>query len=370
MKQKNDILKILTNKIPIWGYSPKGIANSSLSIKISQGGGIGLVDFEGLNSNQYKKVLETLYLSLSTDYIWGIRIPNQEILNIIDFHDMIPIIICAFSPDSQDVKKMQENSHLLLSEICYLEEAFEKAEWSDLFLVKGNEAGGMVGTKNSFILIQEFHKAGLAFIIQGGLGVYNISSAFIGGALGVVLESQLFLFPECPLSPAFKKYIKTIKENDNYLVLETSRYNYRLIGKLANKSIRTIKEIEEKELTNLRGEIDNGNETLKNNFYRKIIDLENKFHLYSDPDPKHSWLPSDQGICFANYILSTFSNLGNFLDSIPKIMQDQLKIIKNNWPFAKNSNFAQQFNITYPIIQGPMANISDQIEFAYLVAKK
>ena len=370
MKQKNDILKILTNKIPIWGYSPKGISNSSFSIKISQGGGIGLVDFEGLNSNQYKKVLETLYSSLSPDYIWGIRIPNKEILNLIDFHDIVPIIICAFSPDSHDVKKMQENSHLLLSEVCYLEEAYEKAEWSDLFLVKGNEAGGMVGTKNSFILIQEFHKAGLFFIIQGGLGVFNISSALIGGALSVVLESQLFLFPECQLSPEFKEYIKTIKESDNYLVLETSRYNYRLIGKLANKSIRSIKEIEEKELTNLQGELSAGNENLKNNFYRKIIDIEKKFHLYSDPDPKHSWLPSDQGICFANYILSTFNNLGNFLDSIPKIIQDQLKTIKVNWPFAKNSNFAQQFNITYPIIQGPMANISDQLTFAQLVAKK
>ncbi|HDZ17112.1 MAG TPA: SDR family NAD(P)-dependent oxidoreductase [archaeon] len=370
MKQKNDILKILTNKIPIWGFSPKGIANSSLSIKISQEGGIGLVDFEGLNSNQYKNVLETLYSSLSPEYIWGIRIPNQEILNLIDFRDIVPIIICAFSPDSHDVKKMQEYSHLLLSEVCYLEEAYEKAEWSDLFLVKGNEAGGMVGTKNSFILIQEFHKAGLSFIIQGGLGVFNISSALIGGALSVVLESQLFLFPECQLSPEFKEYIKTIKENDNYLVLEISRYNYRLIGKLANKSIRTIKEIEEKELTNLRGEFNTGNESLKNNFYKKIIDIEKKFHLYSDPDPKHSWLPSDQGICFANYIFKTFNNLGNFLNSITKIIQDQLKTIKGNWPFAKNSNFAQQFNITYPIIQGPMANISDQLPFAHLVAKK
>ncbi|KKM26508.1 hypothetical protein LCGC14_1584080 [marine sediment metagenome] len=203
MEQKQKILEVLKNKIPIWGYSPKGIADPSLSIKISQLGGVGLVDLEGLSSNQYQKVLETLRSSSATDNMWGIRIPTQKALNTIEFNGLIPIIICAFSPNSQEVKKMQENSNLLLSEVCYLEEAYKNAEWSDLFLVKGNEAGGMVGTKTSFILIQEFHKAGLSFIIQGGLGVYNICSALIGGALGIVLESQLFLFSECPITPEF-----------------------------------------------------------------------------------------------------------------------------------------------------------------------
>ena len=369
MEQKQKILEVLKNKIPIWGYSPKGIADPSLSIKISQLGGVGLVDLEGLSSNQYQKVLETLRSSSATDNMWGIRIPTQKALNTIEFNGLIPIIICAFSPNSQEVKKMQENSNLLLSEVCYLEEAYKNAEWSDLFLVKGNEAGGMVGTKTSFILIQEFHKAGLSFIIQGGLGVYNICSALIGGALGIVLESQLFLFSECPISPEFKEYITTIKENDFYLILESSRYNYRLMGKLGNKSIRSIKEIEVKELSYLREEINDKSRVIKSELYQKVIELENKFQLYSDPNPKHSWLPSDQGISFANYILNTFNTLENFLNSVPKIIQDQIKNIQNYWPFTKNSDFAQLFNISYPIIQGPMANISDQLEFAKKVAE-
>jgi hypothetical protein len=99
MKQKQKILEILKNRIPIWGYSPKAIADPSLSIKISQIGGVGLVDFEGLNSNQYQKVLEKLHSSLTIDHIWGIRIPTQEILNTLVFRDAIPVIICAFSPN-------------------------------------------------------------------------------------------------------------------------------------------------------------------------------------------------------------------------------------------------------------------------------
>ena len=208
---------------------------------------------------------------------------------------------------------MQKTSNLVLSEVSYLEEAYKNAGWADLFLVKGNEAGGMVGVKNSFILIQEFHKAGLSFVIQGGFGVFNICSALIGGALGVILESQLYLLPECPLSPEFKAYIKTIEESDFYVFKETSRINYRLIGKLANKSIRSLKANQKEEFSDLSEEFIAELSSLKEKFYTQINEIAKNYKIYSDPDPKHSCLPSDQGICFANFILDSFKNLENFL---------------------------------------------------------
>jgi len=173
MKNKKDILDFLPN-IPIWGYSPKGITDPTLSIKISELGGVGLVDLEGLNSNQCQALLKKCYTSLSSDHVWGIRVTTKEILDSLEFQDAVPIIICAFSPNSHTIAKLQKSSKLLLSEVSYLEEAYKDADWADTFLVKGNEAGGIVGVKNSFILVQEFNKAGLSFVIQGDLG-YLIS---------------------------------------------------------------------------------------------------------------------------------------------------------------------------------------------------
>jgi len=360
MEKHENIQHILKNKVPIWGYSPKGIIDPSLSVQICQAGGVGLVDFDGLNIDQCKILLNKLTSSLSSDHVWGIRIPSQDILHMLEFQDIVPIIICAFPPNSKDIAIMQKISKLLLSEVSYLEEAYETADWADFFLVKGNEAGGLVGTKNTFILIQEFQKSGLPFIIQGGFGVYNICSAFIGGAVAIVLESQLYLLPECPLSPKFKNYIKTIEENDFYLVHETSRYNFRLIGKLANKSIRSIKEIEQRDFSKV-------NEDFKFEFLQYITKFSNKFYM-SDTDPKHSFLPSDQGICFANYILTKFGNLKNFLIGIVQLISNQIENSIEHWPFTKNSEFAKQLNITYPIIQGPMANISDNLGFAKKIA--
>ncbi|MFX1346453.1 MAG: beta-ketoacyl synthase N-terminal-like domain-containing protein, partial [Promethearchaeota archaeon] len=368
MKKRENIQQLLKNKIPIWGYSPRGITEPSLSVQMCQEGGIGLIDFEGLNIDQCKILFNKMESSVSCDLLWGIRIPSSDILFNLEIRDPIPIIICAFSPNLKEISMMQKNSRLLLSEVSYLEEAYETANWADFFLVKGNEAGGLVGTKNTFILIQEFQKVGFPFIIQGGFGVYNICSAFIGGALGVVLESQLFLLPECPISPKFKEYIKTIDENDFYLVHETLRYNYRLIGKLANKSIRSVKEVEQHNYSILNEEFNDDYFLLKHEFLKNISVFLDQYHIYSDTEPKHSFLPSDHGICFANHILTKFGNLKKFLSNIVNIISEQIENSIEQWPFTKNSEFAKQLNIEYPIIQGPMANISDNLDFAREVA--
>ncbi|MFX1364768.1 MAG: SDR family NAD(P)-dependent oxidoreductase [Promethearchaeota archaeon] len=368
MIKKENIQQILKNTIPIWGFSPKGMTDPLLSVQVSRVGGVGLVDLDGLDLNQSQVLVNKMTSSLSSDYEWGIRISTPEILNALEFREVIPIIICAFSPNFKEIELMQKNSKLLLSEVSYLEEAYEKAEWSDLFLVKGNEAGGIVGRKNSFILIQEFQKAGLSFIIQGGFGVYTICTAFIGGAIGVVLESQLYLLPESPLSQEYKNYIKTIDVNDFYLIQETSIYNYRLIGKLANKSIRLIKELEQKDFMKLDKDFNNDYQTLKYRFFQEITKILDNLQIPSDADPKHSLLSSDHGICFANYILNKFHNLENFLNNLIKIIKNQIKNSVEHWPFAINSEFAKKLGIIYPIIQGPMANVSDKLDFAKKIA--
>ncbi|MFX1325441.1 MAG: beta-ketoacyl synthase N-terminal-like domain-containing protein, partial [Promethearchaeota archaeon] len=364
MKKKEIIQQLLKDKIPIWGYSPKGITDPSLSVQICKVGGIGLIDFEGIKLDKCQMFLERFSSSLSSEHIWGIRLSNQDILGALEFQKIVPIIICAYSPDSKDIELMQKYSTLLLSEVLYIEEAYSTAEWSDMFLVKGNEAGGLVGTKNSFILIQEFQKAGLSFVSQGGFGVYNISSAFIGGAIGVVLESQLFLLPECPLNAEYKNYIKTIDENDFYLSYETLQYNYRLIGKLANNAIRSIKDLEKKNYLKIDKSLDQ-----KYNLIQEITNLSKNYRFYSDTIPKHSFLPSDHGICFANYILKKFQNLENFFGKIVNIIINQIRKSIKHWPFTKNSEFAKQLGILYPLIQGPMANISDNVSFASKVAE-
>ena len=57
MKNKEKLNKLLQGKYPIWGYSPKGTTDPSLSIELSRLNGVGLIDLEGLSKSQTKDII-------------------------------------------------------------------------------------------------------------------------------------------------------------------------------------------------------------------------------------------------------------------------------------------------------------------------
>ncbi|MCG3260498.1 MAG: hypothetical protein H7644_12160, partial [Candidatus Heimdallarchaeota archaeon] len=244
MKTKKQLEKELRLNEIIWGYSPKGISNPQLAIELSLKGGIGLIDLEGLEESVSIKIIETCSSKIPSDKFWGVRFPDVESFSVLSEVDSIPIGIIAFEIEQDDLEKLASKLKWKVAEVVNLDEAQKRTDWVDFFLVKGFEAGGKISDQTSFILIQEFNKAGFPFIIQGGFGVYNIVAAIVGGALGVVLEGQLFLLPECPLSSLTKKYLEKLDENDTYIAGESFSNKYRLIGKIANNSIRKLKKFE------------------------------------------------------------------------------------------------------------------------------
>ncbi len=360
MKNKVQIEKILKGKYPIWGYSPKGLKNLALSIELSKLNGIGLVDLEGISTSDSKTIIHECLTKLEKSKLWGIRVKQVEQLLLLEEYDFIPIIIIAFDIEEKVLSSLTVECDLLIAEVNYFEQAQNRADWADLFLVKGFEGGGEVGEKSSFILLQQFNESGYPFIIQGGFGVYNIISAFVGGALGVVLEGQLFLLPECPLDKDIKDYISSLDENDTYIIGESSDFKYRLVGKIANQSIRKAKKITQV----IDDPLDTGS------ILKEIEKIKGISSFYNDKNIKQAFLPSGIGITFAKYISEKYSNLRDFLIGISNLMTQQIEAILGNWPFGKDNNFAKDFGIDFPIIQGPMANISDNTEFAKQVAEK
>ena len=65
-------------------------------------------------------------------------------------------------------------------------------------IIKGNEAGGLVGYESTFILFQRVIKEiqNIPVWVQGGIGLHTAAAFKALGAPGVVLDSQLALFPE------------------------------------------------------------------------------------------------------------------------------------------------------------------------------
>ncbi len=357
MKTIEQIKREIKVQYPIWGYSPRGIEDPGLSITISNNGGIGLIDLEGLTEDKTKKIILKCLKEISTDKQWGVRVSSEEQLKWLSDVDFIPIIIVSSSFENYSKIDEKPRSNWVIAEVSNLTEAHKKASQVDFFLVKGIESGGKVGEKSSFILIQEFYDSGYPFVIQGGFGYYNIVGAFIGGALGVVLEGQLYLLPECPLNEQTKNYLASLDENDTYLVGESLDFKYRLMGKIANQSIRNLKDLSK------QGE-------QKNAILETVENLAKESLFFADENVKNTLLPLGVDVCFAKFIKSKFSNLPSFLEGLSVLLREQLDTVSKEWPFAENSEFARGLGVQFPIIQGPMANITDLPSFGKEVLTK
>ncbi|MCG3222120.1 MAG: nitronate monooxygenase, partial [Candidatus Heimdallarchaeota archaeon] len=320
--------------------------------------GIGLIDLEGLTKSQSKEIILKCLTELDSSKLWGIRVKDEKQFLWLEEFDFIPIIVIAFDLNKKVYSSFTTDCEILVAEVSYFEQALEKSEWADMFLVKGYESGGITGEKSSFILLQQFNESGFPFVIQGGIGVYNIISSMVGGALGVVLEGQLYLLPECPLDDDVKEYISSLEENDTYVIGESFNTKYRLIGKIANQSIRKAKELE-KTTPILK----------KNDFLIIINDIINDSEFFGEKEIKHAPLPVGIEITFANFFREEYGNLKNFFSSLTVLLSKQIEGVSKEWPFGKESDFAKNLEIKYPIIQGPMANISDNAKFASLVAE-
>ncbi len=359
MKTKRQIEKeLIPNKI-IWGFSPKGISNPQLSIELSLKGGVGLIDLEGFDDHSLTSIITDCSTKIPEDNLWGVRISEASHIEVLNKFDFIPLLILPDKVNEELLIGLTCNYTWIVAEVNSLSEAQSKTDWADFFLVKGFEAGGKIGETSSFILIQEFTEAGFPFIIQGGFGVYNIISALIGGALGVVLEEQLSLLPECPLTKETKDYLSSLDENDTYIVGESFELKYRLAGKIANKWIRDFKKFE-KSLTR---------ESVQE-LSHKIDKISKNSLFLSDPEIKNSFLPLGVGLRFASFILEKFGDLSSFLKGIENIINSQMSNLSEHWPFAEDSDFAKSLGIKLPIIQGPMANITDNAKFASKVSEE
>ena len=119
MKNKEVLNKFLQGNYPVWGYSPKGITDPSLSIALSRLNGVGLVDLEGLSKSQSKDIIIRCFSELDKSNLWGVRVSSKEQLIWLEEFDFLPIIIIAFETDEDLISTFTTDCDLLVAEVNY-----------------------------------------------------------------------------------------------------------------------------------------------------------------------------------------------------------------------------------------------------------
>src|SRR5262249_43576066 len=223
-------------------------------------------------------------------------------------------------------------------------------------VLKGNEAGGRVGGETAFILTQRWlsdrqrdHTLPFSLWVQGGIGLNTAAACLAVGASGVVLDSQLLLARETPLSDQERDWLSALDGSETVCLGERLGMGYRLHARAGTAALQELNEAEDRLC---RSRLSAG---AKRKEWRAIIgkwQAEGALRLLG------------QDACFAKPLADRFVTVAGIIQAICSRSRQQVEAARRLQPLAANGALALRHGTRYPIVQGPMTRVSDTAAFA------
>ncbi|WES99710.1 SDR family NAD(P)-dependent oxidoreductase [Chryseobacterium arthrosphaerae] len=314
--------------LTIIGLTPFERPDVNLMPKMHQAGIFPVVSL-GHELSTAREALSLLDQSDIPSY--GIQM-SDEIFLALQFPEKVTF---AILPSGMSIK---QNSNLnIIYQVTSLEEA-RQAEQSGAkgIIVKGNEAGGQIGYESTFVLFQRIISEikSIPVWVQGGIGLHTAAAVKALGAAGVVLDSQLALFPESSVPKDIKDLSSKLNGTETKIIA-----NHRVLVRPNSPS--------------LPDDI-------------KAEDLKSYFTGF---DISKSYIPMGQDISLATNLYEEFRTLKKLAFGLKEAMYGHLKQAKALQVIDQNNSLAQELGLKYPIAQGPMTRVSDVPGFANAVAE-
>jgi len=270
--------------------------------------------------NNFSTTKESFSICLSGGLCEQLQIPDQ-----------VDRIILPWGSKAPQAKKAQ-----IVWQARTQDEVLEAiASKAKTLILKGSESAGLCKDDSAFLLFQKTisacKNANVEVYIQGGIGV-NTASAYLAlGATGVILDSQLALFPECSLSQELKDFIGRLNGNE---IKSLDGYHYYIpLGAKDPGSISGLEELSE--------------------------------HIAAADSVI---LPLGQDVILASDLVNKYKNLKGLVRAITRSAATNLKHAQRTDAFAFDGRSAGALGTSYPIVQGPMARISDVPAFLQSVS--
>ncbi|RTL87031.1 MAG: SDR family NAD(P)-dependent oxidoreductase [Hyphomicrobiales bacterium] len=288
---------------------------------------------------------------------WGVRWDTQSLESrnadalAEALHSPAPVLVLAGldlrgGSTARTLAGFRKLSGRILIEAYCLETARAAAALGcDGLLMKGHEAGGRVGPRSSFILLQELRgKIDIPYWIQGGVGLRSAPAAILAGAAGVVLREQLWLTEESPFAAREKELFANCDGSETFLLAARSG-PYRFFARSGRRRLREL------EAAALEGEA--------------CEDLL-RSHLSQADAPL---VPMGQEIAFAGYLANRYGSAGRILAALRETIEDAVHDAGAQTLLAAGAPLAQMHGTAFSIVQGPMTRVSDVARFAQSVAE-
>ena len=356
------------SKFTCLSLTPINLEHPGIAVATVRAGGVSILDRELCPDKDLEiatKNLDQLLKLVGNQGAIGLRLKVEQISSSLGLLNALAkqlhyLIFCQWEIDNLiaflEILPNANQQNILLEitdpgQVSALEANTIFKEKIDGLVARGQESGGWVGEEPAFILTQKLLKnTDLPVYVQGGTGIHTARACRAVGAAGVVLDDQLWLMPESPLSAELKSsLIKltgheaiTIGERLGKTIRVLSRPNFPGIEKL--QKLAETREIEDTSSSNWQQEV-------------------NQFLGWNSSD--NQTLPLGQAIGLADDFRQEFRTTGRLIQAIIKSGE---KIPQQNL-FAPHSPLAKSHGTKYPIVQGPMTRVSDRAEFADAVSQ-
>jgi len=298
------------------GISPLERADVGLVTAIREAGALGVLDV-GRDPGAVHRALTQ---------VSAVRIPEGVELE----SSSLPANITTVIVGEPSMVALYAPGRRVLAQVVSIEEARAAiaAGASDL-IAKGSEAGGRIGGETTFVLVQRLVELGVPVWAQGGIGEHTAAACIAGGAVGVVLDSQLALVRESSLAAPVRAAIAAMDGSETTIL-----FGHRVFARpdlALPKQMKSRADV----ISRLGGE-----------------------------DLASNLLPLGQDAAFARP-----TTTAQVVRGITAAIARHLALAVEHRPLAPDSPFARAHGLRYPIAQGPMSRVSDRARFAAAVAE-
>ena len=195
-------------------------------------------------------------------------------------------------------------------------------------IARGMESGGRVSDLSTFVLLQQLLEDGTVSLpvwAAGGIGLRTAAACVLGGAAGVVLDSQLALMPESELPGDVMRVLRRLDGSET--VMSRGRRGLRVVGRPAR----------------IAGP--------------------------RDPDEDTTLLPVGQDGQLAATFAARWRDTASAVRGIRSAILETAADDVAGHALAPGAPLASALGVRVPVAQGPMTRVSDQAGFAAAVAE-
>ncbi|MDT3442965.1 MULTISPECIES: type I polyketide synthase [unclassified Pseudofrankia] len=334
------------------GVSPLGEPDPRLAAAVSGAGALGVLDLGSDPAGATRALRLTARLTESSFGVWVSRLDAVDTDELARHRDRIDTLLVAGSAladaASQRLLDALPDARVLAEVTSVREAVAAVAAGADGLLARGNEAGGRVGELSSFVLLQQVLEerellgdegAALPVWCWGGMGVRTAVAAVVGGAAGIVLDTQLSLLREATVTEPVGSALRRMDGTETVVAA-----GYRVYQSPAGRRASGNAEDWPAEAVAAR---------------------------LGGQDPGRQLLPVGQDAFLAQLFANRFGTTARAVQAIRAALRastGSAELAAAESVLATDSPLCASWGTTRPVAQGPMTRVSDQAGFARRVA--